>query len=74
VDCGVTSPSVTSKYGLLDAEFGWSLIRRSDVFTGKLLSEWRCPSCWEDYGTDARVEPLSSLPFPAAAPSGTWTT
>jgi hypothetical protein len=64
---------VESKYKLLDPEYGWSLICRRGVLTGKQLTEWRCPECWDDYGNrDARIEPLSSLPFPATTPSGNW--
>ena len=72
VDCRELSPETETNYTLIGSRFGWRLTR-TNTADGRVLVEWRCPSCWRAYKA-ARGETTASSRFGAGVgepPSGT---
>lgn len=48
IDCGANAPDTNTQHTLISKSFGWRLSRRAGP-GGRMLLEWRCPSCWREH-------------------------
>ena len=48
VGCNAIAPATETNYTLISQRHGWRLTRAT-TSTGRKISEWRCPECFEKY-------------------------